>query len=134
MVRDVIDHASIHIDATCNRVGVRDGHLEAVSIAFDNPPDDLGEVVKALQLFKGLPQEHQLPSAPEAPVIYNENAFRPQPILDRMNGSGMAVTVGRIKPSRIFDVSLTLLVHNTIRGAAGAAILNAELLKDKNLL
>ena len=129
-----IEHNDIAIDATCNRVGVRDGHLEVVSIAFKNPPSDLAEVVEVLRSFSGTPQEHQLPSAPDVPIVYNEDAFRPQPALDRMNGGGMAVTVGRVKQSRLFDVSLTLLVHNTIRGAAGAAILNAELLKDKGLL
>ena len=113
---------------------MRDGHLEAVSIAFNNPPSDLIEVIEALRSFSGIPQEHRLPSAPDVPIVYNEDAFRPQPALDRMNGGGMAVTVGRVKRSRLFDVSLTLLVHNTIRGAAGAAILNAELLKDKGLL
>lgn len=131
---DNIRHNNIPIDATCNRVGVRDGHLEAVSIAFKNPPSDLNEVINVLRDFRGVPQEKSLPSAPELPIVYNEDAFRPQPILDRMNGGGMAVTIGRVKESRLFDVSLTLLVHNTIRGAAGAAILNAELLKDKGLL
>lgn len=132
--KDTIRHNDIAIDATCNRVGVRDGHLEAVSISFKNPPRETSEVIEALQSFSGIPQTNKLPSAPESPVVYNEDAFRPQPVLDRMNGGGMAVTVGRVKPSRLFDVSLTLLVHNTIRGAAGAAILNAELLKDQGLL
>ncbi len=129
-----VHHNDIPIDATCNRVGVRDGHLEAVSISFKSPPKDSGEIIEALQSFCGVPQKNKLPSAPEAPIVYNEDAFRPQPILDRMNGGGMAVTVGRVKESRLFDISLTLLVHNTIRGAAGAAILNAELLKDQGLL
>lgn len=126
--------STIPIDATCNRVGVRDGHLEVVSLSFERPPSELSKVIEALEAFKGVPQTHKLPSAPTAPIIYTDNPHRPQPVLDRMNGNGMSVTVGRVKPSRLFDVTLTLLVHNTIRGAAGAAVLNAELLQDQGLL
>lgn len=131
---DNIRLSTIPIDATCNRVGVRDGHLEVVSLSFERPPRELNEVIEVLKAFTGIPQAHKLPSAPTQPIIYTDNPQRPQPILDRMNGKGMAVTVGRVKPSRLFDVTLTLLVHNTIRGAAGAALLNAELLKDQGLL
>ncbi len=130
----LVEHAAIPIDATCNRVGVRDGHLEAVSLSFERPPKEMSEIIEVLENFRGLPQEHDLPSAPLRPIVYKNEPARPQPILDRMNGNGMSVTVGRVKPSRLFDVSLTLLVHNTIRGAAGAAILNAELLQDQGLL
>jgi aspartate-semialdehyde dehydrogenase len=129
-----VKFVDIPIDATCNRVGVRDGHLEVVSLSFERPPADLNEIIDKLQSFQGLPQTSKLPSAPASPIIYTGDPRRPQPALDRMNGQGMAVTVGRVKPSRLFDVTLTLLVHNTIRGAAGAAILNAELLCDKELL
>lgn len=135
IIRDgSVHHNDIPIDATCNRVGVRDGHLEAVSISFERPPSDLHEVVGVLESFRGVPQAHALPSAPERPIMCSSDPARPQPILDRMNGGGMSVTVGRIKPSRLFDLSLTLLVHNTIRGAAGAAILNAELLHSRELI
>jgi aspartate-semialdehyde dehydrogenase len=132
--RDHVEFVGIPIDATCNRVGVRDGHLEVVSVSFERPPADFTEIIEKLQSFQGLPQTSKLPSAPPSPLIYTGDPKRPQPVLDRMNGEGMAVTVGRVKPSRLFDVTLTLLVHNTIRGAAGAAILNAELLSEKGLL
>src|SRR5690606_10261740 len=96
-----VQQGDIPIDATCNRVGVRDGHLEAVSIAFKNPPREMGEVIEALRSFRGIPQANELPSAPRQPIVVHEDPSRPQPILDRMNGGGMAVTVGRVKPSRV---------------------------------
>lgn len=126
--------AEIAIDATCNRVPVRDGHTECVSVSFVRTPEDVNEIIEVLNNFRGLPQELQLPSAPEHPVEYTHDENRPQPILDRNKGNGMTVTVGRLRPATIFDYSFTLLVHNTIRGAAGAAILNAELLYKQGYL
>lgn len=120
--------AAITIDATCNRVPVRDGHTECVSLSFAKKPRDISEVIETLNNFQGVPQELGLPSAPEHPVVYCAEENRPQPILDRQLGNGMTVSVGRLRPANVFDYSFTLLVHNTIRGAAGAAILNAELL------
>ena len=83
--------------------------------------------------FKALPQELKLPTAPENPIIVKEEPERPQPRLDRMSGNGMSVTVGRVREDPIFDVKYTVMGHNTIRGAAGASILNAELIYKKVL-
>jgi len=130
---DGIINALFVIDADCNRVGVRDGHMESVTIEFEKKPS-VNEVIQALRDFRALPQELGLPSAPNYPIVYREEADRPQPVLDRDIGRGMSVVVGRVRKSAIFDIKLTLLVHNTIRGAAGAAILNAELMKVKGLL
>lgn len=125
--------ANFNISASCNRVGVRDGHTEAVTIEFETKPT-VEQVTEILTNFSSVPQELNLPSAPRHPIVVRTEADRPQTNLDRMEGNGMSVVVGRIRTSRVFDISLTLLVHNTIRGAAGAAILNAELLKERNLL
>jgi aspartate-semialdehyde dehydrogenase len=125
--------ADLAIDATSNRVALRDGHLEVVSIGFARQPD-IDDIVAVLREFKADESITKLPSSPARPIIYRPEADRPQPILDRHAENGMAVSVGRIKPSRLFDVTLTLLVHNTIRGAAGAAILNAELLESQGYL
>jgi len=121
------------ISASCNRVSVRDGHTEAVTIEFEKKPT-VAEVISVLQNFTSVPQDLSLPSAPRQPIVVRTEPDRPQPNLDRLTGNGMSVVVGRIRPSKVFDISLTLLVHNTIRGAAGAAILNAELLKERGLL
>ncbi|MDP2671675.1 MAG: aspartate-semialdehyde dehydrogenase [bacterium] len=128
----VID-ASIKIDAHCNRVSVRDGHLETITLGFEKKPS-IEEVIKVLEKFTALPQELKLPSAPKQPIVYRSENDRPQPSLDRDINNGMSVTVGRVRESKTMHIKLTLLVHNTIRGAAGAAILNAELLKAKGLI
>jgi aspartate-semialdehyde dehydrogenase len=88
----------------------------------------IGEIREALEGFTGEPQRLGLPSAPPRPIVVRDERDRPQPIRDVEAGSGMVVTVGRLRPDPVYDVRLTLLVHNTVRGAAGAAILNAELL------
>ena len=128
-----ITPSSIKIDAYCNRVSVRDGHLETVTLEFEKKPY-VNEVIKVLENFTSVPQELKLPSAPKQPIVYRKEDDRPQPLLDKDISNGMSVSVGRIRKSKVMDIRLTLLVHNTIRGAAGAAILNAELLKAKNLL
>ncbi len=125
-------NAPIKISASCNRVAVKDGHMESVEIDFVNKPS-LNQVIKVLKDFKGDTAKLNLPSAPKNPIIYMPDVDRPQPVLDRDINGGMSIVVGRIRKSNVFDVKLTLLVHNTIRGAAGAAILNAELLKAKGL-
>ncbi|UCD39012.1 MAG: aspartate-semialdehyde dehydrogenase [Fidelibacterota bacterium] len=130
---DSIREADIIISAQCNRVNVLDGHLEAVSLGFENRPDPEA-VIRALRDFRGLPQEARLPSAPARPILITDQEDRPQPKLDRDAGDGMAVTVGRIRPDSLLDIKFTVLSHNTIRGAAGAAILNAELLKNQGYL
>lgn len=126
-------YEKMDIVAHCNRVPVRDGHLESVTIEFAKKPT-VDQVIKALQDFSGEPQKLKLPSSPAKPVVYRNEPNRPQPLLDRDTENGMVVTVGRIRQSNIFDISLSLLVHNTLRGAAGGAVLSAELLKAKNLI
>lgn len=129
----ILDDRKIAITAACNRVPVRDGHLECVTIEFSKKPE-VSQVIKALQSFKGMPQKLGLPSAPKFPVIYRQEQYRPQPVLDRDTGKGMVVTVGRVRNAKVLDISLTLLVHNTLRGAAGGAVLTAELLQAKGLI
>jgi aspartate-semialdehyde dehydrogenase len=125
--------ADLKISAQCHRVNVLDGHLEAVSIALKRRAS-LDQFIDALKSYRSLPQQLELPSAPRFPVVHVEGPDRPQPRFDREVGNGMATVVGRIRPCNVFDFKLDLLGHNTIRGAAGAAILNAELLVKQGLL
>jgi aspartate-semialdehyde dehydrogenase len=121
---------SATISASCNRVAVEDGHTETVSIKLGNKlgrPATREELLEAWAEFKPLAGQN-LPTAPEQPVEWAPQPDRPQPRLDRNRGNGMAVTVGRLRPCNVLDWKFTVLSHNTIRGAAGAAILNAELL------
>jgi aspartate-semialdehyde dehydrogenase len=129
----ILGDGKIAITAHCNRVPVRDGHMENVTIEFVKKPT-VPQVIKTLENFKGLPQELGLPSAPKFPIIYKQEQNRPQPVLDRDTGRGMVVTVGRARKTNILDISLTLLVHNTLRGAAGGAVLTAELLRSKKFI
>ncbi len=114
------------ISAHCNRVAVEDGHTECVSIKLRKKVSR-EELIAAWSEFTPL-AGHGLPSAPQQPVEFVTAEDRPQPRLDRMRGNGMASTVGRLRPCSLFDWKFTVLSHNTIRGAAGAAILNAEIL------
>ncbi len=125
--------ADFVLSASCNRVPVRDGHTEAVSIRFRNAAS-VDEVTEALASFRGRPQDLNLPSAPARPIVVRSERNRPQPALDRDCEKGMASVVGRIRECPILGVKYTLLGHNTVRGAAGASILNAELLKVDGLL
>jgi aspartate-semialdehyde dehydrogenase len=123
--------AALTVSAMCNRVAVIDGHTECVSVKLRKPATH-AEILKAWADFqplhgRGLNGLH-LPSAPLFPVEYIPEESRPQPRLDLMRGAGMTTTVGRLRPCSLFDWKFTLLSHNTIRGAAGAAILNAEIL------
>lgn len=128
-----ITHAPFAVSAQCNRVSVQDGHLESVRVKLRKSAS-IEEVKEAFSSFTGLPQELKLPTAPARPIIVREEKDRPQPRLDRDAENGMATVIGRISKDTIFDYKFTLISHNTIRGAAGAAILNAELLVAKNLL
>lgn len=121
------------VSATCTRVPVRDGHTEAVSVKLGQnaTPAEVAEVFRA---FKGRPQVLDLPSAPKRPIVVRDEPNRPQPNLDRDTERGMASVVGRLRECPIFGVKYVLLGHNTIRGAAGASILNAELFKVEGLL
>jgi aspartate-semialdehyde dehydrogenase len=124
--RNAIKSSSIEIYCSCNRVAVIDGHLESVYLEAKNRMAD-PEVV--LSNFKSIPQKLKLPSAPEKPIVVMKEDNRPQPRLDRMVGEGMSTVVGRIRQDENKKVlQYHLLTHNTIRGAAGGAILTAELL------
>jgi aspartate-semialdehyde dehydrogenase len=125
-------YADIKISASCNRVSVKDGHLECVSIAMDKKPS-IDEIILALKEFNPL-KDLNLPSSPPQPIIVKEEENRPQPKYDRDLGKGMSSIVGRIRECPVLDYKFLILSHNTIRGAAGAAILNAEYLKVKGLL
>jgi aspartate-semialdehyde dehydrogenase len=121
------------MSAQCNRVAVEDGHTESVSIKLKKKAK-AEEVVAAWNDFRGLPQEMKLPLAPDQPVVYVSAPDRPQPRLDIDLGKGMTTTIGRLRPCGVLDWKFTVLSHNTIRGAAGAALLNAELLKMQGFL
>jgi aspartate-semialdehyde dehydrogenase len=125
--------ADFTISASVHRVAVTDGHTMAVFVRLARKASatDAREVLSA---FRGEPQERRLPFAPERPLHVLSAADRPQPRLDRDRERGMAVSVGRVREDALFDLKLESLVHNTIRGAAGAAILNAELLQARGLL
>jgi aspartate-semialdehyde dehydrogenase len=128
----VID-ADLVLSAHCNRVAVEDGHTESVSLKLRKPATS-EEIIDAWNEFRCLPQKLKLPTAPEQPIIYETAPDRPQPRLDRDRGKGMSAVVGRLRPCNIFDWKFTVLSHNTIRGAAGAAVLNGELLKAQGYL
>jgi aspartate-semialdehyde dehydrogenase len=130
---DGIRFADCRISAHTNRVFVEDGHMECVSVELERKAKP-GEVAQVLAQFSSLPQELNLPSAPERPVIVTDERDRPQPRFDRDAGNGMSAVVGRIRECPVFDIRFVVLSHNTIRGAAGAAILNAELMKAQGML
>lgn len=133
LTKTKIVSAPFLVSAQCNRVAVQDGHLESVRVKLKKKAT-VEKVIAALESFTGLPQELKLPTAPVRPIIVRSEKDRPQPRLDRDAENGMATVVGRISKDTIFDFKLTLISHNTIRGAAGAALLNAELLVAKGLL
>jgi aspartate-semialdehyde dehydrogenase len=122
--------ASFSMSAQCNRVAVEDGHTESVSVRLKTKAGP-EEIIAAWNEYSGVAQELKLPSAPERPVVYMEANDRPQPRFDVDMGAGMTTAVGRLRPCGVLDWKFTVLSHNTIRGAAGAAVLNAELLKTK---
>ena len=124
-----VQSADFVISAHCNRVAVRNGHLEAVSVEFKEKPSQ-DEIVQAWREYQPLAQQMRLPSAPQPAIVVMEAQDRPQPRLDRLAGSvpGMATVVGRLRPDPLFDYKFLVLGHNTIRGAAGGSLLNAELI------
>jgi len=124
---DAIEFASMAVSAQCHRVNVMDGHMAAVRVKFARSVE-LKDLRESLESFRSLPQELKLHSAPERPIVVRDEPDRPQPKLDRDAGDGMTITVGRLMPDAVLDYRFVVLSHNTIRGAAGAAILNAELL------
>ena len=122
-----VEPAPFKVSAQVHRVNVSDGHMAAVRVKLARPaaPEEVGE---AFASYTSLPQELKLHTAPERPIIVRAEQDRPQPRLDRDAGRGMSVTVGRLFPDNVLDYRFVALSHNTVRGAAGAAILNAELL------
>jgi aspartate-semialdehyde dehydrogenase len=128
-----INGAAMKVSAQCNRVNVLDGHLAAIRVKLTQAAS-LDQVRSALASFTSVPQELKLHSAPDRPIIVRDEVDRPQPRLDRDAGSGMSITVGRIARDNVLDYRFLALGHNTIRGAAGAAILNAELLLARGYL
>ena len=130
---DHIEPLAAKVSAHCNRVAVVDGHTETVSVEFSAKPteDDLRQ---AFDAFSPLPQQRKLPSAPPKPVIYMQDSNRPQPRKDAERERGMAAFVGRLRLCPVLDYKFVVLTHNTIRGAAGAAVLNAELMHSEGML
>ena len=130
-----VQMADFVVSAHCNRVPVRNGHLAAVSVEFARRPS-LEEVRQAWAEYEPLPQRMGLPSAPEEAILYREEANRPQPRMDRLAGSvpGMTTVVGRLRADPLLHVKFLTLGHNTIRGAAGGSLLNAELLAAQGYL
>jgi aspartate-semialdehyde dehydrogenase len=118
---------AVRISAHTNRVPVLDGHTMTVSVEFEAAPD-VAQVVEAMRAFRGRPQELGLPSAPMPAIDVMTEPNRPQPRLDADRGDGMAVCVGRVRSCPVFHVTFVAMAHNVVRGAAGAAILNAELM------
>jgi aspartate-semialdehyde dehydrogenase len=119
--------APFAISAQCNRVPVRDGHTECVSVELEQETDAEAMII-ALESYRGSPQVAGLPSSPHQPIVVRREPDRPQPIRDCDTGEGMSVVVGRVRPCPIFGFKFVLLGHNTVRGAAGGSIHNAELL------
>ena len=115
------------VSAQTTRVPVVDGHTLSISVALDTKPSP-ADVIAAFGAFTGRPQALGLPSAPPRPILYLDQPNRPQPRLDAGRDGGMTVTIGRVRPCRVLDLKFIALGHNTIRGAAGAAVLNAELM------
>ena len=130
---DKIEYLPAKMSAHCNRVGVVDGHMVAVSVELEQNPG-VERLVEAFASFRGIPQEKNLPTAPQRPVHVMEQPNRPQPRKDLLTERGMAVCVGRVRECPVLDYKFVVLGHNTIRGAAGAAVLNAELLLSEGLL
>jgi len=123
----------ITISAQCNRVAVSDGHLETIQVEFETKPTK-DEIIEAWKNFKGEPQKLRLPFAPLQPIHYFEENNLPQPKLQRDLENGMAASVGRLREDPLFHYKFIVLSHNTVRGAAGGTILNAELMKAKGYL
>ena len=130
----IVDDDSIQISAHCNRVPVTDGHSACVSMQLSNRKPEIQEIKEIWRNFKSVPQKLELPFAPRNPIIYHEDNDRPQPRKDRDADKGMAVSVGRLRECNVFDYRFVGLSHNTIRGAAGGAILIAESLKAKGFI
>jgi len=130
----IVNSNQIDISAICTRVSVIDGHTAVVHLRFKEEVPSLDKIKTIWKNFRTLPQENFFPMAPENPIVYLEEKDRPQPKLDRNTDKGMAVSVGRLAEDKFFDIRYVALSHNTVRGAAGGAILTAELLVEKGYI
>ena len=128
-----VEDYPVDVSAHTTRVPVINGHTEMLSVGFKTQPSE-DDIIQAFREFAGRPQHEQLPSAPLRPLEYLGGVDRPQPILDVDRGAGMTVTAGRLRRCRLLDYKFVVLGHNTVRGAAGAAILNAELMHKDGLI
>ncbi|GAB4427841.1 MAG: aspartate-semialdehyde dehydrogenase [Anaerolineae bacterium] len=128
-----VESAGIRISAHCNRVPVSDGHLVTVSVSFRDKPSQ-GDILEAWQSWNPVPQQLGLPTAPQPALVVRPEPNRPQPRLDRMAGGGMATIIGRLRPCDVLDYRFVCLAHNTVRGAAGGSVLNAELMFAQGML
>ncbi|MBN2695776.1 aspartate-semialdehyde dehydrogenase [bacterium] len=124
----VVEFADITISSQANRVAVIDGHLESVSISFKETPPTIEEIIRELESYESPLSKFNLPSAPKYPIRVMKEEDRPQPRLDAGFENGMVTSVGRVRKDSIFDCKMTVLGHNTLKGAAAAAVLNGELL------
>jgi aspartate-semialdehyde dehydrogenase len=130
---NAVENHPVRLSATTTRVPVQNGHTMSVSVGLAERPT-LDAVIDAWNTFRGLPQKMELPTAPAQPIVYRPEQNRPQPIVDVNRDGGMTVTIGRLRECPLFDYKFVALGHNTIRGAAGAAILNAELMHREGIL
>lgn len=131
--RGAVEPLAARVSAHCNRVPVVDGHTVIASVELSAKPA-LAELEEALERFTGIPQQRRLPSAPPRAVIYMREQNRPQPRQDAERDRGMAVCVGRVRECPALGYKMVALAHNAIRGAAGGAVLNAELMCSEGLL
>jgi len=134
LVGEQVVMADMRISPSCNRVATRDGHLETLAIEFARKPRSAEEVKEVLRSFRSEPFALGCPSAVEQTIIVREEPDRPQTLKDRDAGHGMAVTVGRVRPCEVLDWKMVVLSHNTIRGAAGGSILNAEIMVARGMI
>jgi aspartate-semialdehyde dehydrogenase len=130
---DQVNLAGFSVSAHCNRVPTREGHLETVSVGLERQVT-LENVLETWRNWHPLPQQLNLPTAPRPPLVVRGEKDRPQTRLDRDAGQGMAVSIGRVRPCEVLDIKFVVLGHNTIRGAAGASVLNAELMLAQKML
>jgi aspartate-semialdehyde dehydrogenase len=130
---DKVAYHPVKLSATTTRVPVQNGHTASMSVGLEQQPPPEA-IVDAWTSFRGRPQELELPTAPPQPLVYLSELNRPQPLLDVNRDGGMGVTIGRLRACPLFDYKFVAMGHNTIRGAAGAAILNAELMHREGLL
>jgi aspartate-semialdehyde dehydrogenase len=129
----LVEPHPVIVSAQTTRVPVANGHTEMIGVRFEKTPA-LEDLVRAFGSFCGRPQQHRLPTAPARPIIYLTESDRPQPRLDAEREGGMAVFIGRLRPCPLLDYKFVALGHNTVRGAAGAAVLNAELMAAEGML